>query len=186
MAIKSIVLAITTLVLSSALSAATLVEDFSASFPQWESEWLGLNSNIENYYGAGTSQGADYLWITDGDATTGINEVVEINFEPAFGMSLTSFSIDIDTFVDTSIEVYDGSGGVILDFIFNIDQGYENVSILSANGISGFSLFSLNAIEGNTAIDNVVVTTAVVPVPAAVWLFGSALLGLLSVIRRKA
>ncbi len=189
MAIKlimsAITLAVTTLVLSSNVNAATLVEDFSAPFPQWESDWLGLNSNIENFYGVGSPQGADYLWIADGDGIVGVNEVVEINFERTFGLSLTSFSIDIDTFFDTSIKVYDGSGGVILDFIFDISQGYENVSILSANGISGFSLFGPRQIEGNTAIDNVVVTTAVIPAPAAVWLFGSGLLGLFAVIRRK-
>ena len=178
-------LAVTTLVLSSSLNATTLVEDFSAPFPQWESDWLGLNTNIQNFYGAGSSQGTDFLWITDGDAIVGAGEVVGIDFEPAFGSSLTSFSIDIDTFVDTSIQVYDGSGGVILDFIFNINLGYENVFIQSANGISGFSLFGQKQIEGNTAIDNVVVTTAVVPAPAAVWLFGSGLLGLFAVIRRK-
>ena len=46
----------------------------------------------------------------------------------------------------------------------------------------GFSLQSVNGIVTSTDILN----TAVVPVPAAVWLFGSGLIGLVGVARRRA
>ena len=46
----------------------------------------------------------------------------------------------------------------------------------------GFSLQSVNGTVNSTDILN----TAVVPVPAAVWLFGSGLIGLLGVARRRA
>jgi hypothetical protein len=185
MSFKSIVLSATILVLSINVSAATLVEDFSDPFPQWESDWLGINSNIQNVYGAGSTTGADFLWITDGDGITGLGEAVQINFNATFGASLTSFSMDIDTNVDTSIEIYDASGSTLLSSDLVTTGSYQNVYVVSSNGISGFSLSSSSQIEGNTAIDNVIVNTSVVPVPAAVWLFGSGLIGLIGIARRK-
>lgn len=192
MNIKSITVAAAALVLSTAANAVTYVEDFSGDpFSSWESGWLGLNSNIQNYYGIGSENGPAgpggpgdrALWITDGDSEPRNGETVDIIFENTFGLSLTSFSIDMDTYVDTSIQVYDGSGGILLDVAADQNAGYQNFSVASANGISGFSLFSSNQIEGNTAIDNVIVTA--VPVPAAVWLFGSGLLGLFGVAGRR-
>ena len=38
----------------------------------------------------------------------------------------------------------------------------------------------------NTGVGSALVRTSVVPVPAAVWLFGSGLIGLIGVARRKA
>lgn len=183
MYIKSIMLSAALWMLSGSVNAATFVEDFSDPFPAWESGWLGLNTNIQNYYGAGSSLAGDFLWITDGDADQGPGETVDIVFDYTFGLSLTSFSIDIDTYVNTSIRVFDGNGSLILDTIANIDAGYETFSVTSLSGISGFSLFGINQVEGNTAIDNVVVST--VPVPAALWLFGSGLLGLSGFSRRS-
>lgn len=170
-------------IISFDVSAITLVEDFEDPFPAWESDWLGLNSNIQNYLAP--SNGGNFLWIDDGDGIRGAGETVEINFKPSFGSSLTSLSIDIDTYVDTSIQVYSGSGDILLDFTLDTTLDYEKLSIFSSSGISGFSLFSASQIEGNTAIDNVVAST-VVPVPAALWLFGSGLIGLIGLTRQKA
>lgn len=177
--------AATFLALSTSLSAATFTEDFNDPFPAWESRWLGLNTNIQNYFGAGSTQGALFLLITDGDTLLGAaDKAVDITFDSIFGESLTSFSIDVDAAsVFTSIQVYDGIGSILLDSTFDIVGGFENISISSTNGISGFSLFSTQQIEGNAAIDNVTVST--IPVPAAVWLFGSGLIGLIAVARRK-
>ncbi len=182
MGIKSILLAATALFLSGSVNAGILVENFSEPFPAWESGWLGLNSNIQNYWGAGSTRGADFLWITDGDAVQGSGETVAINFATTFGLSLTSLSIDIGAHVNTTMEVYDGSGSIILDSALTV--GNHNISILSSNGISGFSLFSSFQVEGNTSIDNVVATSAI-PAPAATWLFGSGLLSLVGLARRK-
>ncbi len=183
MILKSISLAIITLVLSSNINAATFIEDFSQPFPQWESNWFGLNSNAQNFFGSGSSQSSgEFLWIAD-DADRGPGETVDIRFGEVFGLSLMELSLDIDTAVSTSIKVFDGSGSILLDFDFNIANGYENIFVSSITGISGFSLFSVNQIEGNTALDNVIATTAV-PVPAAIWLLGSGFIGLIGIARR--
>ena len=61
-----------------------------------------------------------------------------------------------------------------------------------ANDIAGGVTVEFTAICGadagcfsNLAIDNVTVSATVVPVPAAVWLFGSGLVGLVGIARRK-
>jgi len=184
-------------ILSSSQALATiaptnLLEDFNAPFPTWESNWLGLNSNIENYYGSGATgkQGAGGLWITDGDGIRagGLTETVEINFIPSFGSKLSHFGIDITTYVTgLFIQVFDISGNTLLNSAVPEKQGiYHNFSVNSDNGISGFNLFTnnTNQIEGNTGIDNVSVTLSSVPVPSAVWFLSSGLIGLLS-IRKK-
>lgn len=66
----------------------------------------------------------------------------------------------INTFLGADV-----SGGVSL--LFKADCGANPTCRLTAN------------------IDNVVIDTAVVPIPAAVWLFGSGLVGLVGVARRK-
>lgn len=176
---------VTFFLLSTSLGAATLIEDFNDPFPAWESDWLGLNSNIQNYSGEGSTTGALFLYFTDGDEVLGAaDKAVDITFTPLFGASIREFSMDIDmSSISTSIQVYDGLGSIILDSFFDTAVGYETISLSSINGISGFSLFSTQQIEGNAALDNVVVST--IPVPAAAWLFGSGLIGLIGVARRK-
>ena len=49
--------------------------------------------------------------------------------------------------------------------------------------IHGVGIQDLN--DESWAMDNLNVTVAPVPVPAAVWLFGSGLMGLIGVARRK-
>ena len=186
---KSISLLTIVLAISTSANADILVEDFNSDpLSVWESGWLGQNSNIQNYNGLGDALPGIYLWIDDGDGIHAAGETVEIAFDPAFGSSLTSFSIDIDDVYsnETSVQIYDGSGGVILDSILNINSGYETISVMSTSGISGFSLFNSNSqIEGNTKIDNVVVKTSRVPVPTTIWLFGSGLIGLIGLARQK-
>jgi hypothetical protein len=72
---------------------------------------------------------------------------------------------DWQTFVINTTLGADVSGGVSL--LFKADCGANPTCRLTAN------------------IDNVSIDTAVVPVPAAVWLFGSGLIGLVGVARRK-
>ena len=71
----------------------------------------------------------------------------------------------------------------------NIHLGASPGVIDMTNIISlNFDLFDLpgTTVDGwEYDIDNVKITTTVVPVPAAVWLFGSGLLGLIGVARRK-
>jgi hypothetical protein len=65
-----------------------------------------------------------------------------------------------------------------------------NLSFTFAHNASDLVLdFSANGLQGigdeSWGLDNVMVQVTPVPLPAAVWLFGSGLLGLISFARRK-
>ncbi len=80
-----------------------------------------------------------------------------------------------------------GSGGP-LEFLFNVTGG----DLASAYGASGGIILSQSGFNGGFAVDfnnaafsGLADTGTVVPVPAAVWLFGSGLLGLIGFARRR-
>lgn len=67
---------------------------------------------------------------------------------------------------------------------YNFDLG--TLSLLSVLESDGKIVVVLSAQVGDFYFDKAVLTATVVPVPAAVWLFGSALFGLIGFARRKA
>lgn len=181
-----------------AMAAVTYVEDFEAAFPAWESGWLGVNSNLQNYYGVGAGRGnnPDGLWVDDGDGIYG-TDVVDIIFNPVFGATLTSFDIDVAGHDPLTLRVYDMSGNTLLDVAVTLTHGatsdpgvYSHYGVTSTNGISRFSFISDGwQVEGNTGIDNVMVVSggvSPIPAPGAILLgtIGSGLTGWLR--RRRA
>jgi hypothetical protein len=189
------------LILIMGLSYKTLalnyVEDFEDAFPAWESEWLGSNSNLHNYYGVGADRGnnPDGLWIDDGDGNQNSDSSLDILFTPAFGSTLTSFSIDVAGWANAQLRIFNMANALLLDVPISLTQGaltnpgvYAHYSASSNNGISGFSFIPLSStqVEGNTGIDNVVVSNdyqPAVPEPTTISLLSLGLLGL--VFRRK-
>lgn len=89
------------------------------------------------------------------------------------------------------------TSGLSGDFSFTAPAGYTNFVIAFKSGQGqlnpDWAAFSLHngvtsgdwAISGSQALSHVNLYAQVVPVPAAVWLFGSGLLGLVGVARRK-
>lgn len=139
----------------------TYVEDFDAPFPNWESSWLGANSNLTNYYGVGQGRGnnPDGLWISDG-----INSGnADILFSNNFGDNITEFSIDVTTWINNLVfKAFDLSNNVIFSTAVTSMYGatsnpgtYQTISFQTNNGLKGFSLIGAG-VEGNTSIDNVI------------------------------
>jgi hypothetical protein len=98
----------------------------------------------------------------------------------AAGTTLLSGSFDSWSFGPVgSNEVFNGSGPDIKDIGLLRELGVDPSTPFN---FFGFSVESSNG----SVISTDIVNTAVVPVPAAVWLFGSGLLGLVGVARRRA
>jgi hypothetical protein len=181
------------------VAAGTLTEDFNAPFPAWESGWLGVNSNLVNYYvGTGGSHSdrgnnPDGLWIADSTTYHGGNVI--ISFLPSFAATLTSLCIDIAGYVPLQVEIFDATGQVLLSTPLTLTYGatsdpgvYAHYSTTSTTGIGGFEFLGDVTIEGNTSIDNVVVDHGgtAVPEPAAWGLIGAGLLALAGIGKRRA
>lgn len=170
--------------------AATFTEDFEGTFPAWESGWLGTNSNLTNYYGKGQDRGnnPDGLWLSDGDNG---DFVANITFAPTFGSQIAGFSIDTTTWVPGALfEAFDMSGNQLVSTAITTLSGalsdpgsYQRISFSSTNGVSGFRITG-GVIEGNTAIDNVVVSTSV-PEPTSLALLAVGLAAVVGVKRRS-
>ena len=174
----------------------TLTENFNNPFPEWETRWLGSNSNLTNYYHeTGGCYGVDCrgnnpdgLWIADG---IGGSLDTFITFAPAFAATLTSLQLDVAGHTAARLVIFDKDGTTLLDTLISLTNGatndpgtYATYSALSVNGIGGWNILRVGSsqIEGNTGIDNVQVTsgesTTVPDAGSSLLLFGIGLAGL--------
>lgn len=202
---KNLLALMTALALTSQASASVLTEDFS-DVPGWESSWFGTQSNAKNYYevkggsNATRNSNLDGLWIDDND---GINHESDLTivFNDVFATSLTSFSLDLASYItDTNIVFFDALGNNLATQAVTPTYGamqlpgiYQNFTVSSATGIGGFSLinFASTSVEGNVSIDNLMAVTAdaptvSVPEPTSLILLGLGALGLIAQRRRQA
>lgn len=156
--------------MSSGANAAVLTEDFEAAFPTWESGWFGVNSTARGCYGAGADRGnnPDGLWIASDASGICDAQPVTVNFTAPFAESLSSFSLDVASFISSTLTIFDKNGATLLStavtptFGGTQDPGvYVRYGTTSSNGIGGFS-FSGGA-NGNISIDNVQAITGAAP-----------------------
>jgi len=112
-------------------------------------------------------------------------------FDFASAITLDSIDFfDIETVEGTNneIKLFDKDDNEILPNMFFVpDTGGDNMWGQLLFGVDGVKRIELN-MGGSGAIDNITFTAAEmpqVPAPAAVWLFGSGLIGLVGFARRK-
>jgi hypothetical protein len=174
------------LLASATTNAATVTIDFD-DLPNGGTPDGGgyIDVTTQDYYfnsqgGVGES-GAPGNKVIAGLSTGGLYEAPEIYFARGDGQAFSLLAADIDGVVSGYVASSDNGS-------FNDSTGpglnelgtgaWLNVNSVYLIGLAGTGSFTI------LALDNVVVGAAV-PVPAAVWLFGSALAGLGWVRRRK-
>lgn len=123
-----------------------------------------------------------------GNIEFGVPGSVTFTADSGFLVSLNSFVLSAWVSVpnpDTTVRILDGSDNVLFENVFTAvaSQSYP-FNFGSEPLVAEIIRIEINNI-GDTAISNIDFDQAVIPVPAAVWLFGSAL-GLLGWARRKA
>jgi hypothetical protein len=118
--------------------------------------------------------------------------------EPVLAVSLIPLFFDDITFDPESlgtitVRVFDSTNTFLLATdVLNVDYvneiGYLGIVATGGMDIGRINLWDGNAVNHTQGVDDieVFVNSPVVPIPAAAWLFGSALLGLGVVKRRKA
>ena len=153
-------------------AATTNTEDFADPLGGWLNRWFFLNSNAENYYTANGNCDPNFrgnqpfgIWISDDQGCGGIisQSPVRINFSNNFGDTATSFSLDQFTCVDgVTFNIYDKNGTLDSSTpLPNLCFTFANYVFPLTNGISAFEYsYTVGPVEGNTAIDNVVLVVA--------------------------
>jgi hypothetical protein len=191
MGIKSIALAASTLALSTSVNAALITFEELGT----KSGGFIFEPPLDNQYSA---QGVtfDGGWeILNDSGGFGVDAISGAHFA-AFNTDLTSNTIGMTFEVDIS-DISGSLGGdsnstwtisVYLDGLLTSQENIFNF----ANEYIGFSLSSITgdyvtiSSTGTIGVLEDLNFVSTVPVPAAVWLFGSGLLGLIAVARSKA
>jgi hypothetical protein len=143
--------------------------------PVWSSSRTNDSSCSAALCGYNTTAGGEYFALASGDTMTfTFNKSID-----AFGAYFTGWQYNGQTitYTDGSTEVLDmpigdNSAGGTLFFGFK-DEGRTIASI------------TYNSLNDIVSIDDVRLSVSQVPIPAAIWLFGSGLLGLVGIARRK-
>jgi hypothetical protein len=142
-------------------------------------EFITTVSNLDTYSPTTTITGAFTVGLID---KPGLSYSAQFNFDSYSGLlQLTSEGISGISWTITTPtlwEFFQTESGISLNTIVNSSQGnYPGFNPL--NGI-------LTGDTGNTVVDLTLTgTISAVPVPAAVWLFASGIIGLVGFVKRK-
>lgn len=174
-------------------AAAAVVIDFGTGLagPGGTISYDGVDTTgTDILIGSMIAQGtaADGTYVTDAvlNFDTAANTITIVGDVPVlniFGMPLLTGSFTSSSYTAIpgpggETEVFSGSGPDIKSDYLLFELGVPTDTQFD---FFGFSIESVNGIVVSTDIIN----TEVVPIPAAVWLFGSGLIGLVGIARRK-
>jgi len=144
----------------------------------------GLNEYTKRSFFANLNRGAGDF--NDGEDYLAINSasgVVVLTNDT--GVLFDVISIDLGSgyhseTVDVTLEGFDASGGSIISQTFSSLVQLTSFSLIGFTGLDNLIMTGTN----RYSFDNINVAVSAVPLPAAVWLFGPALLGFMG-FRRK-
>jgi len=157
--------------------------DFSSGIKQYYDEWYDANPIRFR------TQGFDFYspigqFLLDGRSATWLSSTTITASEP---QAFDFLSIDLLVYypnlgsgtndVVTITGTYAGGGQVSMDLDV-YDTGFATYSFDSSWSNLSSVVFGASLLGSAISMDNMVVASRPVPVPAAVWLFGSALAGL--------
>ena len=160
--------------------------DTSGSLSSW-AEKINNNGQIVGFTTNADGLWDMTLWNADGsapiDLTASLGSDVDTGFEQGRSTLINDAGqVVFDAFnADGSSTSYLWNNGNLLDISTLLPTG---VSLLTVTGINDNGVLYGRALN-NGAFDGFVLTPTAVPVPGAVWLFGSALVGFVGVTRRK-
>jgi hypothetical protein len=175
---KKFLVAAALLLLTGSVLADVLTETFDDPLGGWRTRWLALNTDMMNYYVCSGNPDENYrgnnpcgVWICDSDLNY---QTSIVDFNPVFGATVTHFEIGIQAFVDATYTVYDANGVVYSAvLVTNYGSPYgcycTQYGCDTPNGIVRFEIIGAGQIEGNTAVDNVIATTGIVPAEEGTW-----------------
>ena len=151
-----------------------------------DGDFVGTNINIGALTIAGSTSDGAYA------VTNGVLSFSTVTGSLTIQGSVADLSISNQTLLTGTIAdfFYGYSNGNILNFFSAAGSSVLSTDLLSAIGLSGtgfdYLAYTIDVNSLGQVVDaGVVNTTSVVPLPAAAWLFGSAILGLLGIARRK-
>ena len=143
----------------------------------------------------GRDNGANALGANDGDFfELGYEGWAEFTFGTSFDTSVTIFEVTFGTVANwyEEAEVWVKGGAGAFNFAGTISnaaaQGGGSVSLIGFGVLDTVKLIDNSPVRPNTTtggFDVDAVRVSPVPIPAAAWLFGSALLGFFGVSRRR-
>jgi hypothetical protein len=147
-----------------------------------------LNSNTIDVTTTAATSGTLYLWVSEIGLTspTGIN-----NFVSSFTSNSlpASWTVVENTYVDTSNAVYGTGGGALASQTFTAIGAASSVNAtpsLSSTGYSETEEFIITASAGPTGLTtNDTINMNVTPEPGTLAMFGSGLVALAGLMRRK-
>ncbi len=147
---------------------------------------------LPNSLGPYSIYSGGYASLTDALGHGNFNVSGEIVFTPNNGASVLLHGFDMATWssgsYQTDIRIWDVNGSLANPNLFNFNQLLLPQTIYQPLGqtlqATGALHLYINNL-GSTGIDNISFSQTPVPVPAAVWLFGSALLGFLGLTKRR-
>ena len=186
MAFKSISLAAIGLVFSTTVNAATITQNFSLT--ENTGQFAGTTGN-------GTFTYDEINIIDDGFGNFFIRRSEGLTIEfTVFGQTYTEddeIGIGLEDVHVPKVHFNQNNDVLGIDFavselLFEENGLFSTVVNINEGGIDTFEFISDLALQNGSYVGSMaIIETSAVPVPAAAWLFGSGLLGLVGVARRK-